>query len=97
LQVVAADGNTLRLVGDLDMETVALFEEAVAGSMAADGTFTLDLAELSFIDSSGLHALERHARALNGAAPLVINNAPAFARQLFEIIGLDKHDAIRLS
>jgi anti-anti-sigma factor len=98
LEVVAADPNTLRLVGDLDLETVATFETALAGAAAAaDGPVTLDLAELSFIDASGLHALERHARALNGAGPLLITNAPAFARRVFGIVGLDTHEAIRLT
>ena len=98
LEVVAADPDTLRVVGDLDLETVATFEAALADATPrTNGPLTLDLSELSFIDASGLHALERHARALNGAAPLVITNVPAFARRVFAIVGLDTNEAIRLT
>jgi anti-anti-sigma factor len=96
-QVFEEDTNVFRLVGDLDLETVATLETALGGASAGDGPLTLDLADLSFIDASGLHALERHARALNGAGPLVITNVPAFARRVFAIVGLDRHEAIRLT
>jgi anti-anti-sigma factor len=97
-QVVASDASTIKLVGDLDLETVASFESALAGATSvADGPLRLDLSELSFIDAAGLHALERHARALNGGGPLVITNLPAFARRVFAIVGLDRQEAIRLT
>ena len=97
-QVIPTDTGTIKLVGDLDLETVASFESALAGaSSAADGPLRLDLTELSFIDAAGLHALERYARALNGRGPMVITNVPAFARRVFEIVGLDRQEAIRLT
>ncbi|HET7514669.1 MAG TPA: STAS domain-containing protein [Gaiella sp.] len=97
-QMVASDASTIKLVGDLDLETVASFESALAeATSTADRPFRLDLSELSFIDAAGLHALERHARALNGGGPLVITNLPAFARRVFAIVGLDRQEAITLT
>jgi anti-anti-sigma factor len=97
-QVVPSGAGAFKLVGDLDLETVASFESALAGATSgANGPLSLDLAELSFIDAAGLHALERHARALNGGGPLLITNVPAFARRVFAIVGLDRQEAIRLT
>ena len=61
------DGTGFRLIGELDLSTVALLREALESA----GVARLDLGDLSFIDASGLHLIEQHARALNGTAPLV--------------------------
>ena len=95
LQVVA-DGGTLRLIGELDVETVAVFEAAVREAAQADGGVTLDLSELSFIDTCGMHTLAACASNLNGGRPLTMINVPSFTHRMFEIVGLDKHDAVEI-
>lgn len=97
LQIVRSEDGTLRLVGELDMATVPLFVSAVREAYEANGSVTLDLAELSFIDSSGLAALAKQATELNDGGPLSLINVPAFTRRLFEIVGLDKSDALTLA
>jgi anti-sigma B factor antagonist len=48
-------GATVTLAGELDIATVARAEEAIETALAGDvQTLTLDLARLSFVDSSGL-------------------------------------------
>jgi anti-anti-sigma factor len=76
-----------RLVGELDLSTVGLLLAALDTLPA--GANVLDLAELSFMDASGLHALEQHAGSLNGADPLVLENVPAAIRRLFHLTGAD--------
>jgi anti-anti-sigma factor len=85
----------LRLVGELDLSTVALLLAALDELPA--GANVLDLAELSFMDASGLHALEQYAASLNGAQPLVLLNVPPTTRRLFQITGaeLDPHLDLR--
>ena len=51
----------------------------------------LDLAELSFIDASGLHALEQYAGTRNGSGPLVLENVSPMIRRLLRITGAE-HD-----
>jgi anti-anti-sigma factor len=87
------DGAGLRLVGDLDMDTVPELEAALS---TATGQVVLDLAELSFIDSAGLHALVGYARGLNGVGPLVLKNMSAQVRRVFEILNLDPHPTLEV-
>ena len=77
------DGRGIRLVGELDLSTVRVLLAALDTLPVG----VLDLAELSFMDASGLHALEQYAGALNGSAPLVLENVPQPIRRLFEITG----------
>jgi anti-sigma B factor antagonist len=51
-------GVVLRLVGELDMSTISLMQEA-ADTLIRDerAEITVDLREITFMDSSGLHAL----------------------------------------
>jgi anti-anti-sigma factor len=85
----------LRLTGDLDMGTVDDLNEALAG-LGENGTVTLDLAELTFIDSSGLHAIIRYARSRQGGSPVTLTNPPEALLRLFDIAGLDGHPAIEV-
>src|SRR5262249_666336 len=95
LQIVTlADGPAFRLIGDLDMATVPHPRTPLA--LLPEGTLTLDLAELSFIDSTGLHAIVKYADTLNGTGPLVLENVPRRIRRVFEITNLDRHPSIDL-
>jgi anti-anti-sigma factor len=85
------DPGRLRLVGDLDMETTSILDAAIE-TIPAGSRVTLDLSELSFIDSTGLHALARYAVASNGSGPLALVHVPQFALRVFEIVGLDKYE-----
>jgi anti-anti-sigma factor len=84
----------LRLVGELDLSTVEALR-AVLDTLPADAN-VLDLAELSFMDASGLHALEQYASSLNGAGPLVLEHVPAQVRRLFQITGAELDPDIEL-
>jgi anti-anti-sigma factor len=48
--------TVLALAGELDLATVPLLGEALDG-LDGDGTIVLDLDELTFVDSCGLHAI----------------------------------------
>src|SRR5690242_12987127 len=91
--VPLGDGAGFRLVGELDTDSVPQLQMALR---AAKGHVVLDLAELSFIDSAGMHALVRYARGLNGDGPLVLKNMPAQVRRVFEIMNLDQHPALEV-
>jgi anti-anti-sigma factor len=94
-EVVVTDPGTLRLVGELDVETVSVLRNAI-DTTPGNGPATLDLAELSFIDSAGLHAVMTYAESLDGGGPLTLANPTSNVAKVFEVVGLDKHAAIRI-
>ena len=80
----------LRLAGELDLRSLPPLTAAFA-ALPAEGQATLDLSGLTFIDSSGLHAIEEIARAQNGNGPLILTGTPATVARLLEITNLDRH------
>jgi anti-anti-sigma factor len=89
-------GLGLRLVGDLDLATVGDLERMLDTLPRSGERVTIDLAELSFMDSSGVHALVAYAGALNGSAPVALVNVPAHIHRLFVLTGADQNAAIDL-
>ena len=88
LKIIALpDPPGFRLVGEVDMSSVSLLKEALDGSIHPGGV-TLDLAELTFIDSSGIHCIVQYALGRNGAGPLILVNARPLVRRTLEIVGV---------
>ena len=85
-----AGGDRLRLVGELDLASVSRLRAALA-DMPWDGALTLDLSELSYIDSTGLHAIVECANGLNGKGPVRLANANLNVLRILEIVNLDRH------
>jgi anti-anti-sigma factor len=83
----------LRLAGELDLRSLRRLTAAFA-ALPARGQATLDLSELTFIDSSGLHAIEEIARAQNGNGPLILTGTPATVARLLEITNLARHPGL---
>lgn len=85
-------GACLALRGELDMSVIDLFKEPLAKA-EADGvsSIVLDLRDLVFMDSTGLHAILgawRRAEA-NGHQLHVVVGASQAARRVFEITGTE--------
>ncbi len=85
----------LRVIGDLDMSTAPELQSALA-ELAGEGQVTLDLSGLSFIDSTGIHAILMYARSLDGGPPMILANPSKIALRAFEIVGLTIHPAIEI-
>jgi|SRR5689334_15039704 len=87
LDEVAVD--RFRLSGELDMASAPTLEEALRPVVDACKRLTLDLEDVTFLDSSGIRALVQLAGRLDGSAPLVLTNVPDGVRRLLDIVGLD--------
>jgi anti-anti-sigma factor len=75
--------DRIHIVGDLDMASAPHLRAALAG---CDGqAVAVDLAGVTFIDSSGIHALERARREHRN---LRIENPTDAVRRVFEIAGV---------
>jgi len=89
------EGRVRRLVpsGELDIATVAVLREAFDAVLVEEDAelIILDLAELEFMDSAGLHLLLEMNAACEGSDRLrVVNGSPALER-LFDIAGVRTH------
>ena len=82
---------TAALAGELDMGATFTAEPALERAMDAPEleSFTLDLSEVSFIDSTGIGLVLRVASDLSGrGVPLRIVPGPRRVHQVFETAGM---------
>ena len=94
-RVTPLDGGTLGLAGELDMASAPLLEAELERLPSGDRR-SFDLAELTFLDSSGLNAFSRYANSLNGQGPLVLANVPDSIANLLELVGFDQLETIEI-
>jgi anti-anti-sigma factor len=83
-----SDGSRLHLVGELDLASTSALRSALEGIETGEGV-TLDLSELTFIDSTGLHLIIQWANTLNGQGPLRLEGLSEQMRRILWIVALD--------
>jgi stage II sporulation protein AA (anti-sigma F factor antagonist) len=77
---------TVRVAGEVDLDTA---EQLAAGLGACHGTVVVDLAGVTFIDSSGLGTLVRARNRLTSeGGGLLVAEPTERVRRLFELTGL---------
>lgn len=92
----ASHGKTLHIAGEIELCTCASFRSSLA-SCLADGIahLTIDLTQVDFMDSSGLHVLMEATRELTKRGGSVsLRNPCHTVRRLLEISGLLGHFSI---
>lgn len=62
--IATSSTGTIRLTGEMDMATADQLDSVVAPAVSQGGPVTLDISNLDFMDSSGLHAILRAATSL---------------------------------
>ncbi|MGI8430144.1 MAG: STAS domain-containing protein [Solirubrobacteraceae bacterium] len=82
-----AAGVVLALHGELDLASTPLLERRLLEAESNGSTrLVIDLSELEFIDSSGLHALLRaHERASQNRHQLSLVRGPRAVHRMFEL------------
>lgn len=81
------------MLGDLDLASAPLLESTLEPLLKEPGNLTLDVAGVTFIDSSGIRALIRASLRL-GDARLIILKPTAQMRRLFTITGIQQGERI---
>ncbi len=87
----AGDRSLVRVVGELDLDSAAILRRPVEAELSAEPAHavTLDLAELTFVDSSGLALLVELRRLASGAGvQLDIVNVRPGPQRVISIAGL---------
>ena len=87
-EVDGVDAN-VTVAGEIDPATVGTFSTVLL-TLAKDGVlrFVIDAAELTFVDSTAIQALQR-LLAVEGGAEVTINNPPHRLLDLLLATGLD--------
>jgi stage II sporulation protein AA (anti-sigma F factor antagonist) len=89
-RVFETDGAAVvAVVGEIDMATVGLFRQAIDDACSCSQHVVIDLADTTFIDSSGLAVVVR-AHGVLGRAPgaVVVRASGAPVTRTFEVSGL---------
>jgi anti-anti-sigma factor len=89
-QAVRDDEGGLRLSGELDLASVPMLREAM-DELPEGRALTFDLAELTYVDSSGLHAIVDCANKVNGAGGVRLVNVSPSVLRVLRIVNLDQH------
>jgi anti-anti-sigma regulatory factor len=78
-----------RLVGDLSSEHAHRLAAALAHDGRPPGDMTLDLVDLTFVDTIGLHVIARAAADLDGGGRLTLRWADPWLHKVLLLSGID--------
>jgi anti-sigma B factor antagonist len=93
---VGADGH-FSLQGELDGATAGQLLTVFEPLVQRGGSLTLDLSELAFLDSSGVHAIQQIGRQLDARGREVILRSPSSAAlRVLEIVGAEQFAGIHI-
>jgi anti-sigma B factor antagonist len=82
------DGWVFALYGELDLASSPQLEDELLQAESNGGRVIIDLSELEFMDSAGLHALLRaHRRCSENGGRMSLRRGPRQVHQLFELTG----------
>ena len=82
-------GTSIRLAGELDMSTAAELDEVLGMAVEHGGAVTIDLSELTFMDSTGINAFLRAAMSLRGRGCLILHGEQDRVRRVLDLVRLD--------
>jgi anti-sigma B factor antagonist len=95
IEFVPGSPSVLRLDGEIDLATEDQLRNALFEALSVDANVVIDMAEVTFIDASGIRVVLEAAQSLDGAKPLVLVNAPR-AEWLLEVVGLEDLSAVEI-
>jgi anti-sigma B factor antagonist len=88
--VQVATGNpVIAFAGELDMATAGAMHTALEPWTRAGGPITVDLSEVTFMDSTGIHALLKAASALGDRGCIIVHGAHGSVKKVLDITGID--------
>jgi len=87
--------RTFFVNGELDMATVPIMDIAIVDAVARGGPISIDLTDLTFLDSSGMAAILKAANDLPSGC-LVLHGVHDGVRKVTELMGIDKAENIHV-
>jgi anti-anti-sigma factor len=97
LQIATSDDPFgLRLSGEIDMATAPALQEALIVALADGRPVTVDMRDVTFIDSSGLKVIVTAAAETDPDRPLTVMEPSAAVRRVLELFGMEQIPQIRV-
>jgi len=93
--ITSSGPSTMFLEGELDMATVHLMEPVLAGAVAHGGPVTIDVSELTFVDSSGIGAIMRGLKDLPSGC-ITLHGAHGGIQKVLDIMGVDRAENLHV-
>jgi anti-anti-sigma factor len=86
----------LRLSGEIDMASAPALEEALLVALADGRPVTVDMHDVTFIDSSGLKVIVSTAAESTSREPLTLKDPSPAVRRVLELFGMEQLPTIRV-
>lgn len=87
----------LRVSGEIDMASAPALEEALLVALADGRPVTVDMKDVTFIDSSGLKVIVSAAAESTAPAPLTLKDPSPAVRRVLELFGMEQLPHIRVT
>ena len=88
---VERDGDhRFRLFGELDLANADDLYRQLEPAVQEDGGLRLDLSQLTFMDSQGIHVLLKLAKRCANGNRIVVEGSTAYVARLFELISAEQ-------
>jgi anti-sigma B factor antagonist len=88
--------RSYKLAGELDLATVEHLREVLSRESDSSRDLTLDLSELTYMDSSGLRLIMEMSNSLGGEGLVVLKSPSQLVSRVLRIAGLDRVEGIRV-
>lgn len=96
-QVDVRTGNpVVAFSGEIDMAVAEWMDAALQPWTRAGGPVTIDLSEVTFIDSTAIHVLLRAAATLGERGCIIVHGAHGAVKKVLELTGLDSEPSIHV-
>jgi anti-sigma B factor antagonist len=97
LQIIPTDDpHGVRLIGEVDMATAPELLDVLLAAMGGDRPITIDMAGVTFIDSSGVQAILNTAAEATPEDPVIVKDPSDAALRVMELVGIERMPAIRV-
>jgi anti-anti-sigma factor len=96
LTIERVKSRIYRLVGELDVSNADNLAEVVREDCKKAGDVVLDISGLTFMDSSGLHAVLNACEHLGSNGHLILKDPTFAVERIFEVSNIRQVDGIRV-
>lgn len=86
-----------KLIGELDASNVGSADGVLQAEMPSGEDLTLDLSELTFVDSMGISLFATLAQKLEGLGKLILFSPDHSVRRVLELVGLHDRPNVEIS